>query len=290
MTNIDYESELKKAELHRIQAETARINSEREKIDHEKAELVLQRNQKWWNIRASGLIQSVIGGIVAGALVAGFGLDYFLKISQLNEKGQQALIAEKEEIQSEKRQAEEESRQEILSLQNENNQLKAKVEKAEEALNEIEISVLSSNSSDRSEERLNSEIASLKSEFQRLRSEAVSREERLSTDLKNLIQEHEASVKEAEGTWFPVIASPYNDVDLQGKLEELGDFSVKYPIHVYKSADKRGVPVYAITLGGYLSKAEASKRVYYARSSGIASDAYAWSSNIWGSNIRQQFP
>ena len=284
MAEFDYESEIKKAELERIRAETRRINADREKIDHEKYGLVHERNQRWWNIRASGLIQSVVGGIVAGALVAGFGLDHFLKVADLNEKSQKALLAEKEEIESEKRNSEEEDRQAITSLRNENKELKSRVD---DALREI--SFLSSNSNECNEETLNKEIASLKTELERVSARTESREAQLSTDLNSLVQKHEASVKAAEGTWFPVVASPYNDADLLGTLEELSSSRSEYPIHVYKSADRHGVPVYAVTLGGYLSKAEASKRVQYARSSGIAPDAYAWSSNLWGSNVREQF-
>lgn len=285
MTDMNYETEIKKAELERIKAETLRINAEKEKIEQEKSGIVNQRSPKWWNIRASGLIQSVVGGIVAGALVAGFGLDHFLKVADLNEKSQKALITEKEEIESEKRKSEEENRQAITSLRNENTKLKSQID---EALNKI--TSLSSISVRCNEETLNNEIALLKNELERVRIQTESREAQLSTDLNSLVQEHKASVKSSEGTWFPVIASPYNDTDLLGKLEELKTNSVEYPIHVYKSADRLGMSVYAVTLGGYLSKADASERVTYARSSGIASDAYAWSSTIWGRNIREQFP
>jgi hypothetical protein len=283
VTDIDYESEIKKAELSRIKAETARINSEREKIDHERTELISKSSQKWWNIRASGLIQSAVGGIVAGALVAGFGLDHFLKVTELNEKSQKALTLEKEEVEAEKKDQEEKSRQVITSLSNENKQLQAEVDMALQ-----KIAALSSASSEIDEEIIRSEIATLKNELQRVKSVTELREESLSTDLKNLVQEHKITAKGAGNYWFPVIASPYNKTDLLGKLEELENIKVKYPLHVYETADKRGVPVYAITLGGYLTRAEAAERVSYARLIKIAPDAYPWSSSIWGSDIRSQ--
>ena len=60
-------------------------------------------------------------------------------------------------------------------------------------------------------------------------------------------------------------------------------------MHVYKTVDSRGTPVYAITFDGYLSKTEADQRINYAREAGIAKDAYPWSSNIWGVNIVDEF-
>ncbi|MCY7294116.1 hypothetical protein [Alteromonas sp. a30] len=50
-----------------------------------------------------------------------------------------------------------------------------------------------------------------------------------------------------------------------------------------------GASVYAVTFGGYLSKAESVSRVNYARESGMSDDAYSWSSTRWGDNIIAQF-
>lgn len=293
MATNERESNLKEAELSRIQADTARINAEREKIELESKEIGARKKQKWWHIRASGLIQSAIGGIVAGVLVAGFGLDHFLKVADLNEKSQKALELEKAELVAKTSELEEktkyleakqeENRQVITSLRNENKNVKAQ---ADVALKNI--AALSSSPSECNEGTLNSEIASLKTELQRVTSEAKSRGESLTSELESLVEERGATAKGKENNWFPVISSPYNKTDLLGKLEELDRITAQYPVHVYKTADKRGAPVYAITFGGYLSKADATKRVSYARSSGIASDAYPWSSNIWGEDIRGQ--
>ncbi len=308
MATTDHNEELRKAELKKIHAEIALLESDRDKIELEKSEIVSKSAKKWWSVKASGLIQAVIGGIVAGALVAGFGLDHFLKISDLNEKSQKVLQTEKNDLEisqikliSEKQRLEnqtkaleerarllevkqEESRQVITSLRNENSRFKDKTEATLEKLSNLSIS-----SSQRSEDSLNNEIASLRSELVRVKVETESREQSLNTELQNLSKEHEKTSKGIEDNWFPVIASPYNETDLIGKLEELDRLSLNYPVHVYKTADKRGVPVYAITLAGYLPKSEASKRVAYVRKIGIAKDAYPWSSNLWGNNIIGEF-
>lgn len=287
MASTDHEKELRNAELRKLHAEIALLESDREKIELEKGKLVASNSQKWWNIRVTGLIQAVIGGIVAGALVAGFGLDHFLKISDLNEKSHKVLQSEKQELVDKTKLLEskqEKSRQEIIMLHRENNKIK---EQAEVTLNKL--SSLSVSSSQGNQESLNSKIASLRTELKRAMAKTESREQSLNAELQNLAQAQVQISQGSKDNWFPVVASPYNEVDLRGKLEELEKLSLSYPVHVYKTADKWGRSVYAITLEGYLSKSEAEKRIRYARKTGIAKDAYPWSSNIWGINIVDNF-
>lgn len=287
MASTDHEKELRNAELRKLHAEIALLESDREKIELEKGKLVASNSQKWWNIRVTGLIQAVIGGIVAGALVAGFGLDHFLKISDLNEKSHKVLQSEKQELVDKTKLLEskqEKSRQEIIMLHRENNKIK---EQAEVTLNKL--SSLSVSSSQGNQESLNSKIASLRTELKRAMAKTESREQSLNAELQNLAQAQVQISQGSKDNWFPVVASPYNEVDLRGKLEELEKSSLSYPVHVYKTADKWGRSVYAITLEGYLSKSEAEKRIRYARKTGIAKDAYPWSSNIWGINIVDNF-
>lgn len=272
MASTDHEKELRNAELRKLHAEIALLESDREKIELEKGKLVASNSQKWWNIRVTGLIQAVIGGIVAGALVAGFGLDHFLKISDLNEKSHKVLQSEKQELVDKTKLLEskqEKSRQEIIMLHRENNKIK---EQAEVTLNKL--SSLSVSSSQGNQESLNSKIASLRTELKRAMAKTESREQSLNAELQNLAQAQVQISQGSKDNWFPVVASPYNEVDLRGKLEELEKSSLSYPVHVYKTADKWGRSVYAITLEGYLSKSEAEKRIRYARKTGIAKDAY----------------
>ncbi len=283
MASINHEEELRNAQLRKVQAEISRLESDRDKIELQKVELVARNSKKWWNIRAGGLIQAVIGGIVAGALVAGFALDHFLKIAELNDKSQKALQRERTDLIDKTKMLEskqEESRQVIITLRNENNKFKTE---ADEALKRL--SALSAASSQGSEVSLNSEIASLRVKIER---ESESRELSLNAELLNLSQAQE-QISQRSKNWFAVIASPYNKTDLRGKLEELSRSPLTYSVHVYKTADKKGTPVFAITFDGYLSKLEADERIRYARKTGIAKDAYPWSSNIWGDNIVDEF-
>lgn len=129
MSSNNIDDALKEAELTKLHSEIKKIDSDYSKNELEKKEIESRIDKKWWNVQASGLIQAVIGGAVAGALVAGFGLDHFLKISDLNKKSQQALISEKNEIEekasklevkSNNLEAEKtENQKQILLLQNE---------------------------------------------------------------------------------------------------------------------------------------------------------------------------
>jgi hypothetical protein len=92
-----------------------------------------------------------------------------------------------------------------------------------------------------------------------------------------------------DGMWFPVVASAYTEADVRGKLQELQSQSLEYELGVYRASDAKGIPVYALSLGGGLSRSEASKRAEYARQKGIATDAYIWNSTRWGDNIARQF-
>lgn len=282
------DEQLKAAELEKTRAEIDLLHSNREKIEMEKQALAGKDKQKWWNIKASGLIQALIAGIVAGALVAGFMLDHFLKVAELNEKVQQALIAEKEEVlkrADELEKKEEESRQIITSLRHENQKLKKRIESSLKELAAL------SDGRDRPEGgiKIETKIDSLKEELNRLKQQTVSREASLDTELRNLVEKRGQASAGHTNNWFAVIASAYNKHDLIGKLEELDKRAgLRYPVHAYKTSDKRGNPVYAITLDGYLSKAEAAERVAYAIETGIAKDAYPWSSEHWGKNIAKE--
>lgn len=98
MSTKNIDEALKEAELKKLHSEINKIDSDYSKNELEKKEIKSRIDKKWWNVQASGLIQAVIGGAVAGALVAGFGLDHFLKISDLNKKSLEAVESEKDEV------------------------------------------------------------------------------------------------------------------------------------------------------------------------------------------------
>jgi len=92
-----------------------------------------------------------------------------------------------------------------------------------------------------------------------------------------------------EENWFPIIASPANERDLRGRLDELKKKPLDYSVHVYKTISKQKKPIYAITFGGYLTKKQALIRIEYAKDTKTSKDAYLWSSNAWGDNIIDNF-
>ena len=94
------EDHIKEKELKRIDADIAKIEAERQKIEIESKELVrkfdLPLYKKPW------FIQAFFGGLVAGALIAGFMLDHFLKVTELIKKEQIALKKEADENRQQK--------------------------------------------------------------------------------------------------------------------------------------------------------------------------------------------
>ena len=159
----DVEAALREAELDRLRSEKRRIDSETEKILLEKEELSSKINGKWWHISGTSLIQASLGGAVAGFLVAGFALDHFINVTELNEKNEVALrqeaadldahakeLTKKNEEQGriqialEKQNEEQEEKQRqlqdiIRNLENESEQLQARVNE------KVETPVLPSN-------------------------------------------------------------------------------------------------------------------------------------------------
>jgi len=82
-------------------------------------------------------------------------------------------------------------------------------------------------------------------------------------------------------TWFPVIGSFKNIDDAKKFIEKMRQINILYQIELYLS----DTGYYAVTLGGYLDRNEATRRVDYARGQGIALDAYLRNSTQWGDNL-----
>jgi hypothetical protein len=85
--------------------------------------------------------------------------------------------------------------------------------------------------------------------------------------------------------WFPVVASKYDLQEARQAALALNKKGIQYPVHVYRGTDDKGKAVFAITLGGYLSRSESGERVTYARGTGIAADAFALQHANWGQNL-----
>ncbi|MHC4268123.1 MAG: Lcl C-terminal domain-containing protein [Planctomycetota bacterium] len=95
------EERIKEKELKKVDAEIARIEEERKKFEIESKELVRKFNLPLY--KKPWFIQAFFGGLVAGALIAGFMLDHFLKVTELIKKEQVALKKDAEENRQQKK-------------------------------------------------------------------------------------------------------------------------------------------------------------------------------------------
>ena len=81
---------------------------------------------------------------------------------------------------------------------------------------------------------------------------------------------------------FPLVASVREkDNALNFAREIINAGQTKYKPEVYLAENGW----YVVSLGGYLGKSEADQRVAYAKSTGIAPDAFVWRSNNLGKNL-----
>lgn len=280
---------VEQAELAKLVSETKRNDAERLKFDKERAEIESRLSQKWWDLPFTGLIQAAIGGVVAGALIWGFALDHFLKVNELNEKSrsdlrQKADVLAKAKLALEKEQ--ETNRQLITRLKLDNQKIKDEIDNYRQQLAEKLVS--KSVDADKVTMQATS-IEALEASLADLLSQTQSSDKVLTKQLNALSESQQAQQVSEASTWFPVLASAYKKVDLEGRLSQLRKANPQFPLHVYSTSDGSGSPVYAITFGGYLSNAEAISRVNYAKEAGLSTDAYSWSSTRWGNNIIGQF-
>ena len=87
------------------------------------------------------------------------------------------------------------------------------------------------------------------------------------------------------GSSFPVVASRKSFQEAIDVLSELREKTEKANMHYSPAIYLSDNGWYAVTFGGYLPLKEAQARVRYARSSGIAGDAYVRTSRTWGENL-----
>lgn len=81
--------------------------------------------------------------------------------------------------------------------------------------------------------------------------------------------------------WFAVVASEYQREDAMARARRLAETTPPYPVEIYRATDNKGDPLYAVTLGGSLTRQEALDRVRYAKQNAIASDAFAHQTPKW---------
>jgi hypothetical protein len=85
----------------------------------------------------------------------------------------------------------------------------------------------------------------------------------------------------AESTAFVVIANRKTLQEAEGYASELKARGLPYPIEIYRRDESR----FYITLGGYLSNAEARRRVAYAKQTGLSKGAYQSNKPDLGENL-----
>lgn len=112
-----------------------------------------------------------------------------------------------------------------------------------------------------------------------LNNQAVSQSEQTTQNLQAISTD--VASRETQSAAFAVIASYVKSEDALAYAKQLQERRISYPIEVYKRTPFR----YAVTLGGYLTPEEASKRVEYAKQQNIAQDAYVRFAHDWGENL-----
>ncbi|WP_028023205.1 hypothetical protein [Enterovibrio calviensis] len=269
MPNSDgkHEAAIQSLELQKKQLEYEKLKIEVEALKNGKQGSPLS----WFDGR---WFQACIAGIVAGALIWAFAIDHIKKLYELQYEQRQAQIKLESEIKQHKV-AKSDLEKQVAEHQKENERLKLVAKQTETTLNELRVQAT-----------LLSPLVDEANNPKSLQSTNVS-VAALSNSLVDISAINDNQV--SQHNWFPVIASAYRETDLLNYLAEVGDADLEYKIAVYKTTDKKGTFVWAITLGGDLEKTEAEARVAYARASELSPDAYLWKSEKWGENIIDDF-
>jgi hypothetical protein len=207
-------------------------------------------NQPWYKIRLVSVLQAAIAGIVAGALIWSFSIDH---VKSLYDLQKQLTVVQSQ-------------------LTKENNDLQVKIKKLE-----------------KDKAKLSNQIELIGNKIVQANATTGIVDPNLtitaSRQLNELSKVQKNLVPESDTNWFPVVASAYNKTDLEGRLQEIKSLDPTFNVEVYNASDNNGTPVYAITLGGYLSKNESMKRVLYAKEKNIAKDSYSWRTDKWGGDM-----
>ncbi|MGF1706808.1 hypothetical protein [Enterovibrio baiacu] len=245
--------------------ELQRLELQKKRLEYEKLMLEVEglkagkggSTTPWFDGR---WFQACIAGVVAGALIWAFAIDHIKKLY---------------DIQNELRKDQTKLELEIQNHEKENAQLQLSLSAAEDTINQL---------------WAQANKPCVRPDDGSLSGPKPTDDAAIVELSKSLVSISEiAKAPAVIDTWFPVIASAYRKIDLTNKLEELGKLDLEHNVAVYKTTDKKGTIVWAITLGGYMSKSDAQVRVDYARKAQIAPDAYVWKSEKWGKNIIGDF-
>lgn len=249
-----------------------------EGLERENQSLKSAAKPSFWNSPAAGLMQILIGGIIAGALTFQYLLDITAKLDELEarraeaEEKIQALAADEATLRTRRDQLDAETAQrasEKENLQRDN----AKLLERSKAL-EAEIAELEKKQAEGVQPEA---IAALLEDAKARASELTAQAEERVESLDNF-----------ENSYFAVIASVYEGDDIAYSYRVLQGSFPDYELHIYRTSDRDGKALYAVTLGGAQSADEAQKRVRVARANG-REGAYRWQSLNWKTNVAGQF-
>ncbi|MEM6905497.1 MAG: hypothetical protein AAF568_06345, partial [Pseudomonadota bacterium] len=254
--------------------------------------------------------QAGIGGVVAGALVYAFLRDNVATIENLRARGERLQISQQQvsktlvDLQAQEKAAL--ARGAELERQNQAQEARqaALQDEAEELIKRRDLLEAQANEQlqrqaelQADNERLLEAIAALERQLEELTEiAAVEPEDRAKvaaleaeTDaLTSAATERTNEYARLANSYFAVIASVYEGDDVGYSLGVLERMFPSYDLHVYRTTDAKGRALYAITLGGYLSAAEAERLVEIAQAGGRPG-AYRWQSVRWGEDVSEEF-
>jgi myosin heavy subunit len=311
MNANDFHKRHQEAELKKLDNEIERIEIQKRKLSLDCKEVENRLNKKWWHIQSAGLVQAVIGGIVAGILVWGFALDHFLKVNELTTKRQEALKEDAKQLIKDKneladmlegsefqknvieedrkrlKKKEKEYLQVLAQLSEQNKELKESQSQSTLQLRDLQAKLDNIRKQYTEFAKKQETLLKSKKEYQELADKAQQEQKALETQLTLLTEEKAKSDVRAqqiaqqietisfknEGKSFPLVASVKDENRARQFAKKIEDKeNIRYQPEVYEA----GNGWYVVTLGGHLSKKDAQARVNYAIDYNIAADAFVY--------------